>query len=719
MTDSTARLPIEALAVFPPPGMAAPNSFVFSRDSLTLFYLAARESANQQLYALDIPSGETRLAAAPLGDGSQEDKLSLEEELRRQRARMLEVGITQFQRAADADRLLIPLSGDVYVQDAPDSPLRKVVDCAGQSPAVTPMLSPDGTKIAYVQDGELYVVPAAGGEPKQITHGAREKGITNGLAEYAAQEELDRSMGFWWSPDSQCIVYAELDERHIPVYRIMHQGKDEVGGNAQEDHRYPFAGAENARVRMAVVGADGGEPLWLDVPSDAEYYIARVFWWNDGSPGAQLLNRAQNTVNLMRFDRQSGARTLILQETNPYWISFRTEHFALLNDDHFIWGSQRSGYNHLYFYHAGGQLIRPLTSGDWLVDDIIKIDENKGVVYFTATKDSPVEKHLYSVSLEGGDIRKITSEAGMHEVDLDSACRYFVDTFNALDTPPTVTLRSLENGAKLHTLHTPDDPRLAEYQLEPPELVTLQNRAGTTLYGALFHPPKRYGDGPFPTIVHVYGGPGPQNVMNGWKVTSLLQLQYLRQQGFLVFRLDNRGAARRGLEFEGALRHRMGSVEVDDQVDGVRWLIEQGLADPQRIGVTGWSYGGYMTLMCMVKAPEIFKVGVAGAPVTSWDGYDTTYTERYMSTPQDNPDGYREGSVMTHIDHLRGKLLLVHGLIDENVHFRHTARLMNALNRAHKRYDVLIFPDERHTPRRVADRTYMQERIVGYFEDNL
>ncbi len=719
MTDSTHRLPLEALAVFPLPGMAAPNSFVFSRDGSYLLFLAAREGANQQLYALDTASGETRLAASPPDGGTQEDKLSLEEVLRRQRARMLEVGITHFERAAQSDRLLIPLLGDVYVQDEIGAELRKAVDCAGKSPAITPTLSPDGTKIAYVQDSEIYVIAVDGGEAKQITSGARENGLTNGIAEYAAQEELGRNLGFWWSLDSQFIVYAEVDERHIPAYRIVHQGKDEVGENAQEDHRYPFAGEANAHVRLAVVSADGGESVWLDLPTDEEYYVARVFWWNDGSPGAELLNRAQTKVNLMRFNPESGAAAVVLWEENPYWIGFRTEHFIRLKDNNFIWASERSGYQHLYLYGADGQLIRQLTDGEWLVDDIIKVDEVNRTIYFTASKGSPLEKHFYAVSLDGGDIRRITSEAGTHDIVIDSACRHFVDIFQALDTPPTVTLRSLADDGLLHTIHTPDDPRLAEFQLEAPEIVTLQNRDGTTLYGALYRPPKSYGDGPFPTIIHVYGGPGPQMVANNWKMTNALQLQYLRQQGFLVFRLDNRGSARRGLAFEGALNRRMGTVEVDDQVDGVRWLIEQGLADPQRIGITGWSYGGYMTLMCMAKAPELFKVGVAGAPVSQWDGYDTTYTERYMSTPQENPEGYREGSVMTHIDHLSGKLLLVHGLIDENVHFRHTARLMNALNRARKRYEVLIFPDERHMPRREADRVYMHERIVGYFIDNL
>jgi dipeptidyl-peptidase-4 len=250
--------------------------------------------------------------------------------------------------------------------------------------------------------------------------------------------------------------------------------------------------------------------------------------------------------------------------------------------------------------------------------------------------------------------------------------------------------------------------------------VTLPNRDGTTLYGAIYRPPAdRFGPGPYPTIVEVYGGPGPQTVQHAWPLTAVLRTQYLRSLGYLVFRLDNRGSARRGLAFEGALHRRMGTIEVADQVDGVKWLAAQGLADPARVGVMGWSYGGYMSLMCLAQAPEVFRVAVAGAPVTSWDGYDTAYTERYMATPAENPSGYAQGSVLSHVANIQGKLLIIHGMLDENVHFRHTARLINALIAARIPYDLLAFPDERHMPRRQADRTYQHERTIGFFLEHL
>ncbi|MBZ0276564.1 MAG: S9 family peptidase [Anaerolineae bacterium] len=718
MTKPEPTFSIEELAVFPLPGMGLPANFVFSRDDSRLMYLYGDGGPLQQLYALDTKTGEVRVLVAPPGGGVNEKALSPEEELRRQRERMLTVGITHYYRAQLSDRLLLPIAGNVYVYDD-EGGLRQVVDCAGKPPALNPALSPDGEWVAYVQDAEVYVVSATGGDARQVTSGARGTGKTNGLAEYIAQEELGRSDGFWWSPDGRLIAYAEVDETHIPAYRIMHQGKDTTGDSAQEDHRYPFAGEANAIVRLAVVPREGGAPVWMNMEYGEEVYLVRAFWWADGQLGAQILSRDQSWLDLVRFDPATGQRTSVLREQNPYWVSPRTQHFMLLKNGGFLWGSERSGFNHVYLYAPDGELVRQITEGEWVVDEIAAVDEANQTVYISGNREHPTQRHLYAVSMDGEDIRRITTESGTHATTPDNHRQRFVDVSSAADRTPTVTVRSLTDDAVVHAVPMATDSRLADFQLEPPELVSLPNRDGVTLHGAIFRPPQHFGPGPYPVVVHVYGGPGPQMVADQWLLTANLQLQYLRQQGFLVFRLDNRGSARRGLAFEGAIKHHMGTVEVDDQVDGVRWLVEQGLADPARVGVFGWSYGGYMTLMCLAKAPDVFKVGVAGAPVASWDGYDTGYTERYMGTPQSNPDGYAEGSVMNYVGQIRGKLLLIHGMIDENVHFRHTARLINALNRARKIYDLLLFPDERHMPRLPTDKVYLNERIVGYFQQHL
>ena len=719
MADTQRRgsFPIEEVAATPLPGRVIPTSFTFSRDGTSVFYLfGAGKQPVQQLYALDTATGTTSVLVAPPGGGVQEEHLSPEEELRRQRARSLAIGLTEYSRAERSDRLLIPVSGDLYVQEGSGEPLRQILDNAGKAPALTPAFSPDGEWVAYVQDGEISIIPSAGGTPRQVTRGARGTGKTNGLAEYIAQEELARSEGFWWSPDSHWIAFEEVDETHIPLYRIIHQGKDSTGEEAQEAHHYPFAGQENARVRLGVVSIEGGEPAWMDLDVGEESFLGRVFWWKAGGLGAILLNREQTTISLLRFDPRTGARTTVLQEASGYWINLARKPIILLEDGRFLWLSERSGFRHIYLYKDDGSLIRQLTDGEWVVDAVRAVDEAGGQVYFVGNREHPTETQLYAVALQGDAVRRVTPEPGTHQVAVDITRQQCIDVYSALDTPPRVLLRSLADGTVQHTFELLPDPRIAEFGLEPPELVTLTNREGITLYGALYRPPAQYGPGPYPTIISVYGGPGPQVVANEWDLTARLDAQYLRSLGFLVFKLDNRGSARRGLAFEGAIKHQMGTVEVDDQVDGVRWLAEQGLADPARVGVTGWSYGGYMSLMCLAKAPDVFKVAVAGAPVTSWDGYDTAYTERYMGTPQSNPAGYAEGSVMTHVEQIKGKLLLVHGMLDENVHFRHTARLINALISARKVYDLLVFPNERHMPRHRPDRVYQNEQIIGYFQ---
>ena len=697
--------------------MSTPVMFAFSPDDSLLTYLYGEDqSPIRQLYALDTETGESCVIQASVEPESQE--LSLEEQLLRQRQRQLGQGIVRYVWAADRDLILIPAQSGVYVKDGADSPARLVVS-NDEGPVQNPTLSPDGSKIAFVRDAEVYVVLVEGGAPTQITSGARGTGKTYGLAEYIAQEEMHRLTGLWWSKDSRHIAFEEADETHIPVYRIMHQGKDETGPSAQEDHGYPFAGMENARVRLGVVPVEGGDPVWMGLGDNTDIYLARVNWLPDGSLCAQIQNREQTRLDLIKFDTSTGQPTTLLTESSDVWINLN-DMFRPLADGSFIWASERTGFNHLYLYDSGGNLLRQLTLGEWQVDSIAGIDQKRGVIYFTGSKDGPTERHLYTVSIEGGEVERLTAEPGTHLVTLDHGFTKFVDVFSDTRTPPTVTLKSLDDGLTLHTIHAPDDPRVAALALSPPELVSIESRDGATLHGALYRPPsEEFGPGPYPTVIYVYGGPSAQVVNDHWSMTCSMRVQSLRSRGYLVFALDNRGSKGRGLAFEGAIRHNMGDIEVRDQVDGVRWLIAQGLADPDRVGVYGWSYGGYMTLMCLCRAPDVFKMGVAGAPVTHWDGYDTHYTERYMGTPESNPDGYRVSSAISHVQNLRGALLLVHGLIDENVHFRHTARLINALIKARKPYDLHLYPDERHMPRSLADRVYMEERISDFFERNL
>jgi len=719
---STKPIPFEEVAHFPRPGTAVPVGLRFRPGSKLLCYLASPGGGlAQRLEALDVESGDRTVLAEPPG-ASDEASLSLEEKLRRERLRQRAVGITSYSWSRDGARALIPCAGGVWVLDEPGAALRELVP-AGDHPALDATFSADGDRVAFVRDAEVYVVPTAGGDAVQVTSGARGTGRTNGLAEYVAQEEMARYRGMWWSRDGELIAFEEADEMHIPIYRIVHQGKDAVGQGAEEDHRYPFAGESNARVRLGVTRADGtGEPVWMDLGADDDVYMARVGWFHDGTLAVQMLDRDQSELRLLRCDPATGASTEVLRETSEIWINLHTcfrplESAAVAGEGAFLWASERTGFRHLELRGADGALVRVLTNGEWMVDGVCDVDEDSGLAYFIATKDGAPQQHLYCVPLGGGDVRRLTPEHGTHAVTVDVAGGRFIDRHHALDRPPVVVVCSLADGDVLRVVHETDDPRIAALGLVPPELVTIESRDGEALHGALYLPPE--GEGPWPVVISVYGGPHAQRVKDAWDLTVDMRAQALRRRGFCVFVVDNRGSARRGLQFEGAIRWNMGDLEVQDQVDGVKWLVDQGYGDPAHVGIYGWSYGGYMSLMCLARAPDVFHVAVAGAPVTDWDGYDTCYTERYMGWPQTNPEGYAKSAVMAHVDGIRGKLLLVHGLIDENVHFRHTARLVNALIKARKRYDLLLFPDERHMPRGEADRVYMEEQIIGFLEDAL
>ncbi len=492
---------IEDAARLPLPGMAIPGGLAFSPDGRWISYLfSPGGSLVRQLFKYDPASGEHSLLAAPASAAQGEETLSPEERLRRERLRQYELGITSYAWSADGRRLLIPLPDGLYVQEGIEGKLERRVE-ASDGALLDPSFSPDGEWIAYVQNNELWIAPSQGGAARRLTGGESPDGRTRGLAEYIAQEEMDRRQGYWWSPDSQRIAFAEVDESQIHAYRIMHQGKATTGPQAQEDHRYPFAGGPNAQVRLGVVSLADGQVAWMDLGPETDFYLARVDWIDASALAAQVENRAQTRLRLLRCDPLSGAAHELLVEQNPVWINLN-QLFKPLKDGRFLWGSERSGYQHLYLYEKDGQSCQALTCGEWMVESLRAVDEPAGLVYFSASLDSPLESHLYAVPLAGGEPHRLTQAAGMHNPLVDVRSGRFLDTHDALDQPPTVRLHALADGRELATLAAPSDPRLAGLQLQPPELVSLVNRAGEVLHGALFRPAAAFGPGPHPTVVH-------------------------------------------------------------------------------------------------------------------------------------------------------------------------------------------------------------------------
>jgi dipeptidyl-peptidase-4 len=714
-------LTAEDVARYPVPGSNAPAGVAFSADGQWVSFLWSPEgSLRRDLFVLDLSSGARRVVLGS-GAGVTEENLSLEERLRRERARDLGQGVTSsaWARGAGA-RLLVPQQDGLHVLDAPDFVDWLAVPARVDGvPMLDPVLSHDGSSVAFVADDELYVASLVGGGvaavPVQVTSGARGTGRSHGLAEFVAQEEMGRSHGFWWSPDGSRLAFTSVDETHIPVYRIVHQGSDAVGPGAEEDHRYPFAGGANAVVRLGIVDAGGGEVVWCSLGSDWEY-LARVDWLSSDVLAVQVEDRAQSRLDLLSVEASTGASSLLLTEESDVWINLH-DAFRPLSDDSFLWASERSGFRHLEVRSSvDGSLVRSLTSGSWMVERVVAASES--TVWFIATEASPLERHLYSVPVAGGPVERVTVGAGTHAAVVDGARGRFVDTWSSMTQPPVVSVRSLSSPEVIEwSLLAEDELDKVGVALDAPARTTVVTADGETLDVLLYAPA---GDGPFPTIVSVYGGPHVQYVVDAWSSTAAMRRQWLRSLGYLVVVADNRGSAGRGLAFEGAVRWDLGRLEVEDQACVVSSLVERGLVDPARVGINGWSYGGYLSALALAKRPDVFSAAVAGAPVTSWDGYDTHYTERYMGLPSANAEGYSRSSVMAWAGGFRGRpLMLVHGLIDENVHFRHTARLVNALIRERIPYSLLLFPDERHSPRSLADRVFMEERMAAFWEQSI
>uniref|UniRef100_A0A2P2L8S3 Uncharacterized protein MANES_01G183000 n=1 Tax=Rhizophora mucronata TaxID=61149 RepID=A0A2P2L8S3_RHIMU len=742
--DDTVLFPVEDIVQSPLPGYVAPTSISFSPDDTLVTYLFSPDhNLSRKVFAFDLKNGKQELFFSPPDGGLDESNISEEEKLRRERSRERGLGVTRYEwmeTSSNKKSIMVPLPAGVYFQELSSSKPELKVTSSPLSPIIDPHLSPDGTMLAYVRDGELQVLNLLYNEQKQLTYGAQGNTIVHGLAEYIAQEEMDRKNGYWWSLDSKFIAFTQVDSSGTLPYRIMHQGKSSVSSEAQEDHAYPFAGTANVKVRLGVVSASGGPITWLNLQcggtgeaDSEEEYLARANWMHGNVLLVQVLERSHSRLKIIKFDIKTGERKDILVEENDTWVNLH-DCFTPLDkgvtkySGGFIWASEKSGFRHLYLHDANGTCLGPITEGEWMVEQIAGVNEASGLVYFTGTLDGPLEANLYCTKLypNGNQTlqapERLTHDKGKHVVVLDHHMQNFVDIHDSLDSPPRILLCSLLDGHVIMPLYEQPltIPRFKRLELQPPDIVEIQADDGTILLGALYKPDlTKFGPPPYKAMISVYGGPSVQVVCDSWINTVDMRAQYLRSNGILVWKLDNRGTFRRGLKFEGSLKCKAGQIDAEDQLTGAEWLIKEGLAKVGHIGLYGWSYGGYMSAMTLAKFPDVFRCAISGAPVTSWDGYDTFYTEKYMGLPSENPTGYEYGSVMYHVHKLKGRLLLVHGMIDENVHFRHTARLINALVEAGKPYELLIFPDGRHIPRNHKERVYMEERIWEFIERSL
>ena len=587
-------------------------------------------------------------------------------------------------------------------------------------------VSPDGAHVAYVRDQNLHCYDLGSHTERPLT---RDGGgpFKNGMAEFVAQEEMGRSTGYWWAPDGRHIAFVRVDETPVKETQRFEIAADNVARFAQ---RYPAAGGANVLVRLDVVDVNTGARVTIDLGPDTDIYLARVDWLPGGTTLAiQRQSRAQQRLNLLFADVGSGASRVVLTETSTTWIELNDELSFLKRSHEFVWASSRDGFLHLYLYDYQGRLLRQLTAGTWNVDDfrecaIKAIDEERRLIYFTATAAGPLERQLYRTSLDGNEpetIERISRQAGLHSITMASDASFYVDHFNSTTQPPRVSVHDADGNLVSYLQenalneHHPDAPYLADNAV--PEFGTLKAVDGQYLHYRLFKPAHFDPARRYPAIVEVYGGPGAQRVTDSWTGSSFTQI--LTRAGYVVFQLDNRGSAFRGTAFQAPIHGKLGEVEVTDQVSGATWLGSQSYVDPARIGVWGWSYGGYLSLMLMFKAPDVFRAGVSGAPVTDWTLYDTHYTERYLGRPQDNVEGYAASSVLPYAHHLKGRLLVIHGMADDNVLFLHSTKLFRKLQDLGKPFEMMVYPGAKHGLTRQHDGRHAYATIKRFFDDSL
>lgn len=716
-TQLSAQTPLSIERIFQSPSLSgsSPRSVKISPDGKRVTFLKGKETDYERydLWEYDIASGKTQMLFNSDDLHTGDEQLSDEEKARRERMRVYGSGIMEYHWSKDGKALLFPLAGDAYYFKPGDDSAKQLLKTDTFETDIR--FSPKANFISFIRDQNLFVMDIETGIEKQITKQGGGN-IKFGMAEFVAQEEMGRMTGYWWSPDESKIAFTKVDMS--PVEEIT---RSEIYADSIKmiTQRYPSTGTDNVQIELAYHDLVKNKTKWIDLGENKDIYLARVKWMMDSKVLTyQWQSRDQQDLELRAFNTSKGKARVLLTESSDTWVNLHDDLYFLKDRKHFVWASERDGFKHLYLYDNAGKMQRQLTSGEWVVNDVVAIDEDSQTIYFTGRKDTPIEKHLYKVSLEGGEIERVTTRRGFHNIAFSGDASVYVDSFSTINTPLQVSLHD-DSGKQLTWLEenavTADHP-LANYQSQwvKPDFGTLTTEDGATLHYRMWTPKKIQGK--HPAIVFVYGGPHAQMVTNSWAGSRGLLMQHWVNKGYVVFTIDNRGSNYRGKAFEEPIYKKMGSIEVTDQVEGVKFLRTLPHVDPQRVGVYGHSYGGYMALMTMFQAADYFQAGVSGAPVTDWLLYDTHYTERYMGNPNDVPEAYTASSVFPYAENLKGDLLIYHGMADDNVLFTHSTKLYKHLQDLALPFEVMDYPGKKHSIRGKKTGIHLYKTITNFFD---
>jgi dipeptidyl-peptidase-4 len=606
-------------------------------------------------------------------------------------------------------------TADYYLFDTTTKELTQLFNYQIQEPT----FSPDGKKIAFARENNLYVYDIASKQITAITTDGKKNSVINGITDWVYEEEFAFVRAFDWSKDSKKVAYIRFDESQVPEFSMSIFKKDLYP--TVETFKYPKAGEKNSEVSLHIYDVASKGTQKVNLSQYADFYIARMQWTNEANVlSAQVLNRHQDNLDLLFIDGNSGATKVVLNEKDKAYVDV-TDNLTFLKDNSFIWTSEKDGFNHIYLYDKTGKLKNQVTKGNWEVTNYYGFDEKTNTVFYQSVENGSINRDVYSINLNGKNKVRLSKTTGTNAATFSPNFQYFINTFSSATQPTTYTLNEAKTGTQVQVIEKNEAlaTKLKGYNLSAKEFFVLKTAKGNELNAWIlkpknFDPTKKY-----PVFMYQYSGPGSQQVNNDWNSNDDYWFQMLAQQGYIVACVDGRGTGFKGATFKKVTQKELGKYEVEDQIDAAKVIGNYPYVDKNRIGIWGWSFGGFMASNCIMKGNDVFKMAIAVAPVTNWRFYDSIYTERYMQTPQENASGYDENSPINHVNKLKGKFLLIHGSGDDNVHVQNSMQMMEALIQANKQFDSQIYPDKNHGIYGGKTRIQLFTKMTNFIKENL
>jgi dipeptidyl-peptidase 4 len=636
----------------------------------------------------------------------------------------LSEGIDSYAFSADEKQILIAnnsnqifrhsFTADYYLYNIASKTVSKILEQVQE-----PTFSPDGNKIAFAKENNLFVYDIASKTQTQITLDGKKNSIINGITDWVYEEEFAFVRAFDWSADSKKIAFIRFDESLVPEFTMNIYKKDLYP--TVETFKYPKAGEKNALVSLHIYDVNSKSKKDINLSNYNDFYIARMKWTNDANVlSAQVLNRHQDNLDLLFIDGNSGNAKVVLNEKDKAYVDV-TDNLTFLKDNSFVWTSEKDGFNHIYVYDKTGKLKNQVTKGNWEVTSYYGLDEKNKTIYYQSTENGSINRDLYSITLDGKNKKRLSSNTGTSSATFSPNFQYYVTTFSSATVPTTYSLNTSKDGKQVQEIVNNIDllDKLKKYYLPTKEFFVLKTDKGNELNAWIIKPKDFDASKKYPVFMYQYSGPGSQQVNNEWTDTNDYWFMSLSQQGYIIACVDGRGTGFKGAAFKKCSQLQLGKYEVEDQIDAAKVIGNYSFVDKTRIGIFGWSYGGFMASNCLFKGADVFKMAIAVAPVTNWRFYDTIYTERYMQTPQENASGYDDNSPINHVSKLKGNLLLIHGTADDNVHVQNSMQMIEALVQANKQFDWAIYPDKNHGIYGGKTRIQLFNKLTNFVKEKL